>query len=559
MCNLNCEYCYVDIGPDAKPNWSDSIDRKYLLKYDHIKFFWWEPLLKWKEITSIIDSIQTKKISKKYTIITNGVLVTPEKLSYIKEHRIALVTSIHPSPWARALKKQITDIIDTLDMRLHDFIFVLSPKTLQKTYQGILFMISIWVKNFHITPDSSQLWNWNFWDLLVTTVSTLEKISLKIPDLNMRFWDIATLQDPSISCKKTIEYNGKIEPCNRFSKKWYLNKELFVQMRRELEKIWYFSHPYRFFFSCPIGFFLDHIGQESREVAQQYIKINELFIETEKRISSIKKITNYLTAHPDDLRFNLNNQCNLRCRYCYVQFDNATYDFHDIVRTFCHFHERWIYPSCVSFFWGEPLLSFETLEKSVHYIEKKYQETSFDIPTFKIATNVTILTQTTLQFLQKHNFQIHISLWWIQSVHDVLRFNTFEQVHQKLRQYNLYDNPQVVFLLMIDEKFVATLAKSYIFLSYRGCKKIHLECIFSTSQSMWEESSIDELKRQCMLIRHFDGGVNLVGYQSDKNFSVYDIGTNGSISTNSLDFHGTYSLDMKKVLDSIMGEIFESL
>lgn len=72
LCNLHCEYCYVDIGYDAKifnpEKFLEIFDWK---KYNHIKFFGGEPLLKWEEIQQIVIWIRAKKPKMIFSVITN--------------------------------------------------------------------------------------------------------------------------------------------------------------------------------------------------------------------------------------------------------------------------------------------------------------------------------------------------------------------------------------------------------------------------------------------------------------------------------------------------------
>ena len=74
LCNLNCEYCYVDLKKNENSfNYEEFSERINLLDYDHIKFFGWEPLIKWTEIVKIIEILKWK--NKKFTIVTNGLLL----------------------------------------------------------------------------------------------------------------------------------------------------------------------------------------------------------------------------------------------------------------------------------------------------------------------------------------------------------------------------------------------------------------------------------------------------------------------------------------------------
>lgn len=105
LCNLDCEYCYVEI----KKNEVDSIDgteftqRINLLEYDLIKFYGGEPLLKWKDIKDIISSVFQKNKAIRFSIITNGLLLTAEKLDFLKAHNSSVALSLHENSLKKTL------------------------------------------------------------------------------------------------------------------------------------------------------------------------------------------------------------------------------------------------------------------------------------------------------------------------------------------------------------------------------------------------------------------------------------------------------------------------
>ena len=124
--------------------------------------------------------------------------------------------------------------------------------------------------------------------------------------------------------------------------------------------------------------------------------------------------------HPILLALNLTNDCNLACRYCFVEqkpeymsLDIAIQSVEYVIENY-QLHKN-IYkdidenrPATIWFFGGEPLLCFNTLIKpTMEYCEK--QGYLKDIG-FSLTTNVTLLDKEKIQFLHKYNTGIMLSI-----------------------------------------------------------------------------------------------------------------------------------------------------
>lgn len=103
-CNLRCPYCYIHKSPG---NMSFEIGKltidkmvksckKHDLRGINIKFAGGEPLLRFDFIKRIVDYTQQfiDEIEISYTIISNGILVTPEISRYLKEYSINIGVSL---------------------------------------------------------------------------------------------------------------------------------------------------------------------------------------------------------------------------------------------------------------------------------------------------------------------------------------------------------------------------------------------------------------------------------------------------------------------------------
>ncbi|MEW6606433.1 MAG: radical SAM protein [bacterium] len=99
-CNLECKYCYADIGTKGKNILSNDAIMKILdilasSLYESvlIEFHGGEPLLCWEEIKDIILKYHNKR-NFYFGIQTNGTLLTPKIIDFIKMYSIGIGISI---------------------------------------------------------------------------------------------------------------------------------------------------------------------------------------------------------------------------------------------------------------------------------------------------------------------------------------------------------------------------------------------------------------------------------------------------------------------------------
>ncbi len=123
----------------------------------------------------------------------------------------------------------------------------------------------------------------------------------------------------------------------------------------------------------------------------------------------------------------LNNSCNLCCSYCFANkghFDKPyeqmklEHALKAIDTTANIIKKNNGKKFTISFFGGEPLLSFSLIKKIVLYIQKQYPHFEH---VFRITTNGTLLTQDIVLFLEKNPFEIMISIDGGKKEHDFFR------------------------------------------------------------------------------------------------------------------------------------------
>ncbi|MCK4337746.1 MAG: radical SAM protein, partial [Candidatus Aminicenantes bacterium] len=109
-----------------------------------------------------------------------------------------------------------------------------------------------------------------------------------------------------------------------------------------------------------------------------------------------------------DLTIYLTDDCNFHCSYCYQTHSHNRLDTIQIQRGLNFFLPRLKEESYIKFYGGEPLLAFETIEETVHLVNKKNVQLQKTIH-FGITTNGSLITDSILQFLQVHGFLINLS------------------------------------------------------------------------------------------------------------------------------------------------------
>lgn len=147
------------------------------------------------------------------------------------------------------------------------------------------------------------------------------------------------------------------------------------------------------------------------------------------------------------LRFEITDQCNQRCNYCYFSGNYMTLRTHgnSKMSTATAFKavDFLFQHSCdspnirISFYGGEPLLNFRTIKETVEYAKYRLQtRVSFDI-----ISNGFLLNEEIMEFFVKNEFWVILSLDGPSEIHDRNRIQidgsgTFSKVWENL--YNMY-------------------------------------------------------------------------------------------------------------------------
>jgi len=146
---------------------------------------------------------------------------------------------------------------------------------------------------------------------------------------------------------------------------------------------------------------------------------NGLFDASDSGLSDAK-IKVYELSGEINLTLNVSQQCNLRCAYCYARHstDNMKPETarQSIDFLFDEFSE--LERFSLSFYGGEPLLNFHTIESAVHYAVERCARANLPKPEFGLTTNGTLMNHDIATFLGSHSFHVTVSVDGDKAAHD---------------------------------------------------------------------------------------------------------------------------------------------
>jgi len=550
ICNLDCEYCYVDVVKSESQAFPTDqfIERVNLLEYDIIKFFGGEPLVKWKEIQQIVKHVRKKSKHIQFVIVTNGILLDQKKIDYIlSTERLEVVVSIHE--WSyKTLRRQASTLLQ-LGNRLW-FYIIFDPKNFTNAVWKFLFFSRLGFTHFSFVPEIYGDWNKKnliqFESILMHLIWYILKHNISISGSH-----IFLLKEMNYGCDKTVyDHLWNFSPCNRFkslsNKKGFNYKTIYDYLDQTIA---YKTHPDRWFYTCPVGWHLDNEEEDMQASIISYQDLNDIMLRFYRKVC--QWTVNFLSLWIQEIRFNLTQQCNIRCEYCYVDFSDSVLDYTTAINIVDFFFDQPWDVKTFSFFGWEPLLEFSLMEKIVWYIEQQAREKHKSV-VYKIATNFILVNRKIIDFFVCFNFQVHISFNGMVSTNDVMRDASSDRVLRNIQKYKdiiWVDN--IVILCAISPHTVQKTSENLIFIHDNGIGNINLEIIFWKGYA-WKEEHIQQFWKQ---LHEFIQKYPDMIFENTKTKHLYlDIDTDGRAAENSLQFFGsdvdTYykSLFDKKIL-----------
>jgi len=208
--------------------------------------------------------------------------------------------------------------------------------------------------------------------------------------------------------------------------------------------------PYIHLFNTPGGFYIYdvnkntilHTDKGTYELLKNHSTLEETCFENEEirlllangylsgeRVDEIVHPVNellpfYLENKVNSIILQVTQQCNLRCEYCVYSgsYHNRTHANKRMSREtavkaidFLFSHSRDSKRNNIGFYGGEPLLEFDLMKECIEYAEKKSEG---KILTFNLTSNGTLLSDEVVEFFEKHNVSVLISLDGPKEMHD---------------------------------------------------------------------------------------------------------------------------------------------
>ncbi|MDP4183246.1 MAG: radical SAM protein, partial [Bacillota bacterium] len=200
----------------------------------------------------------------------------------------------------------------------------------------------------------------------------------------------------------------------------------------------------------------------------------------------------------------LTNDCNMACRYCYVDGTNkSTMSFDTIIKSVDLAAKIGGESIGIIFFGGEPLLHKDLIYKTVEYCKNKEKGSEYCFH-YKVTTNGLLLDEEFLNYSLKENIFIALSFDGIKDAHDANRVDknqagTYLKLIDKLDTL-IKARPYAPVLMVISPNTVDYYADSVMFLYQKGYKYIICSLDYSGN---WTDQNMKALKREYKKLAQF--------------------------------------------------------
>jgi len=152
--------------------------------------------------------------------------------------------------------------------------------------------------------------------------------------------------------------------------------------------------------------------------------------------------------------------------------------------------------ACISYFGGEPLLKFDMIKELTHYAEKAGRGAGCAMY-FRLSTNGTLFTESSLRFCRDHQILFAVSLDGDRAAHDAQRpfeggLGSFDVIDAKLDMILEY-NPLAVFTSIITPLNADRMAQSVEYMWNRGIRYFVHQPDFSWPD--WDMESFEAMRK----------------------------------------------------------------
>jgi uncharacterized protein len=200
----------------------------------------------------------------------------------------------------------------------------------------------------------------------------------------------------------------------------------------------------------------------------------------------------------------LTNNCNMECKYCYVDDNNIQVMSFDTAKKAVDLASKNSKDSIgIIFFGGEPLLHRDLIYETVEYCKWKDKQ-SQGMFHFKITTNGMLLDEEFMNFSAKENIFIALSHDGIKEAHDSYRIDrnnigTFDTLSDKLNML-ISRRPYAPVLMVVNPDTAEFLARSVEYLYSKGFRYIISSLNYAAN---WTDRDMEVLKSQYEMLGQF--------------------------------------------------------
>lgn len=200
----------------------------------------------------------------------------------------------------------------------------------------------------------------------------------------------------------------------------------------------------------------------------------------------------------------LTNNCNMACRYCYVDHENITVMKPEISKKVVDLATQDAKgPIGIVFFGGEPLLHKDLIKETIEYCKWKERQQGIMFY-FKVTTNGLLLDEKFMELSAKENIFIALSHDGVKDAHDKHRIDrqgkgTFDLLSDRI-DLLLKNRPYAPVLMTVNPDTVMHYCSSVIYLYEKGFRYIICSLNYSAP---WTEADVKMLKKQYAKLAEF--------------------------------------------------------
>lgn len=211
------------------------------------------------------------------------------------------------------------------------------------------------------------------------------------------------------------------------------------------------------------------------------------------------------------LTFEMTNDCNMGCRYCYsvnrkryISQEIMMRAFDLAIKEVKEINENELY---INFLGGEPLLNYKLINKMVVIFDRLGNKESIKV-FYGITSNLTLLDHDILKFFIDHKFSIRTSIDGTKESHDKNRFmltreSSYDIWVEKIPLLKLYQKEmrqEVQISMVISPNTITEISENFKHIVNLGFTRIFTAL---ETYSNWSESELEVVKREYIKIVNF--------------------------------------------------------